>query len=312
MNEPGQPMPCLLPSLLFAWLLVPLVPARAQVVEIHDADVRPVGYTLGDLVPRRVEILVEPGWRLRTASLPAPGPQAYWLELRELRVAERETRQGRRYAIELTYQSFYAPIQALERSLPGFELEFEHGEDRAMAPVPPWTFTMSPLREVRLSAGGEGHGVELRPDVAAEPVRLAPLHRALWAGLAGTAALWLLLAWHHAWPPFHVRPRRPFAQAARTLRRMPAGGDASAYRERLRHLHRAFDAAAGRRLLADDVEHLIGRYPRLVGLRREIERFFQASRLAFFGADAARAQALLPVAELTAFGARLAAAERRP
>jgi mxaA protein len=51
-------------------------------------------------------------------------------------------------------------------------------------------------------------------------------------------------------------------------------------------LHRAFDATAGRRLLADDLDAFFARFPRFVPLRSEIERFFAASRQMFFGSVA--------------------------
>lgn len=275
---------------------------------VQTLDTRAVGYTLGDRVPRSVVLRVNRDWQLQTAALPTPGPQTYWLELRALDVHERLEGEARVYRIDLDYQTFYAPIQALERSLPAFEVTVRRGEQTAHARVPPLRFTMSPLREVRLSGGGEERTpAALRPDIEPGPRPLRPALAALAGALAATAAFALALAWHYARWPFAHRPARPFAQAAYRLRRpLPD------YRDALRIVHRAFDATAGRRVLAEDAAALIDAQPRYAALAADIARFFAASRQAFFGSGDREAAALLPPAELSALVRRLAAAERRP
>ncbi|HUD41533.1 MAG TPA: hypothetical protein VMR06_05975 [Dokdonella sp.] len=275
--------------------------------EVQPLDARTVGYTLGDRVPRSVLLRVDRDWQLQTAALPAPGPQTYWLELRAVDVHERLERDARVYRIDLDYQTFYAPIQALERSLPAFEVTVGRGEQTASARVPPFRFTMSPLREVKLSAGGDQRAPSmLRPDIEPGPRPLRPAFAALGGAVVLAAAFALALAWHYARWPFGHRPARPFAQAARRLRR-PAD-----YRDALLTVHRAFDATAGRRVLAEDAAALIEAQPRLAPLAADIARFFDASRRAFFGSGEREAAALLPTAELAALARRLAAAERRP
>ncbi|PZQ10715.1 MAG: hypothetical protein DI564_15455 [Rhodanobacter denitrificans] len=275
---------------------------------VQPLDTRAVGYTLGDRVPRSVVLRVDRDWQLQTTALPAPGPQTYWLELRALDVHERLEGDARIYRIDLDYQTFYAPIQALERSLPAFEVTVRRGEQTAHARVPPFRFTMSPLREVKLSAGGEERApTALRPDIEPGSRPLRPALAALAAAVAAAAAFALALAWHYARWPFGRRPARPFAQAARRLRRVLPD-----YRQALLTVHRAFDATAGRRVLAEDAAALIDAQPRYAPLAADIGRFFAASRQAFFGSGEQDAAALLPAAELTALTRRLAAAERRP
>lgn len=276
--------------------------------EVQPLDTRAVGYTLGDRVPRSVLLRVDRDWQLQTAALPTPGPQTYWLELRALDVQERIDGDARVYRVDLDYQTFYAPIQALERSLPALEVTVRRGEQTAHARVPPFRFTMSPLREVKLSAGGEERTQALlRPDIEPGPRPLRPVLAALAGAVAVACAFALALAWHYARWPFGQRPARPFAQAARRLRRpLPD------YREALRIVHRAFDATAGRRVLAEDAAALIDAQPRYAPLAADIGRFFAASRQAFFGSGDREAAALLPPAELSTLVRRLAAAERRP
>ena len=51
-------------------------------------------------------------------------------------------------------------------------------------------------------------------------------------------------------------------------------------------LHRAFDATAGRRLFADDIDDFVSRHQQFRPLRDRIGAFFEASRGVFFGGAA--------------------------
>jgi mxaA protein len=168
---------------------------------------------------------------------------------------------------------------------------------------------MSPLREIRPSQVDVASLV--RPDVAPALIPLT-MARDLTIGSGIAALLFLgLLAYHRAWWPFTHRRQRPFAQAIRSVRRAFAGGTGTdGYLTGLLTLHRAFDASAGRRLLAADVPILIERMPVFRPLEPEIGQFFQASQRAFFGADPPAAMTILSPEALVTFGTRLAAAER--
>jgi mxaA protein len=48
-------------------------------------------------------------------------------------------------------------------------------------------------------------------------------------------------------------------------------------------LHRAFDATAGRRVFADDLDAFISRHQHFLPLRNRIAAFFEMSRAVFFG-----------------------------
>lgn len=307
----GLPGLSSLTALLGLFCLLAAANARGDegpIRAVQSLDTRAVGYTLGDRVPRSVSLRVDRDWRLQPASLPTPGAQSYWLELRAVDVHEHAEGDARVYRIDLVYQTFYAPIQALERSLPAFDVVLARGADSATAHIPPYRFTMSPLREVKLSAGGEERTpATLRPDILPGPRPLRPALATLAGAIAMATLFALALAWHYARWPFGRRPARPFAQAAHRLRRPTAD-----YSDALLTVHRAFDATAGRRLLAEDATALIGEQPRFAPLAADIARFFEASRRAFFGAGEHDAAALLPVADLAALTRRLAAAERSP
>ena len=105
------------PALLLAGLLAaPLAltagPAAAQVRSVEVRSPRPFGIFLGDLVEAQVEILADPDFRLQRATLPQPGPVTYWLDLRAVAVDDVTVAGARRVRLRLTYQSFYAALDA--------------------------------------------------------------------------------------------------------------------------------------------------------------------------------------------------------
>ncbi|WP_440224360.1 hypothetical protein ACQQ2N_03860 [Dokdonella sp. MW10] len=282
---------------------------HAQVRGVHAVDTRAYGFMIGDLVPRAIEIEVERGWTLQATSLPAPGAQRYWLDLRSVRTSSRRDGDVDVLRIDLDYQTFYAPIQALERTLPGFDIGVTDGTTVVQARVPEAIVTMSPLREVKLGSGGvDGERtIVLRPDA------LPTMRDTRSARIAVAACTVLvLLAFaavvrRHAWWPFHARPDRPFAHASRALRRT----DDAHYDDHVRRLHRAFDTSAGRRLFAEDVAAWLAARPAFATLAEPIGRFFAASRALFFAGDGAAARTILSVRELVALAGALAVAERR-
>jgi mxaA protein len=285
-------------------------PAVAQVRAVHLQAPRPFGYFIGDVIRLEADIVVDAPFVLVPGSLPEPRSLNYWLDLRSVTTDDRGVRAGtRRYRLVLVYQTFYAPLDPRSLTIPGFAVTMTDGGTRVDAQVPAWTFLMSPLREIRPQ--GATPAALLRPDVA--PIQV-PLVRPLATAIGcGAAALLFLaaLARHHAWWPFRPARRRPFARARTALKRGLAGDvRTEGYLAGLIVLHRAFDEAAGRAVMADDARAFVAQAPTFVALEPEIDRFFEASRRAFFGADPAGAMTTLPPAALAAVAARLARAER--
>lgn len=294
-------------------ILLFLAPAaRGQTLSVRLLAPRPFGYFVGDLIQHEAEIAVDRKLRLDPASLPKPGPRAYWLDLRSLDVREEDAGDGvRRYRIRLEYQTFHAPLETKRMEIPPFAVSLA-GEDgtRVQAEIPAWPFLASPIREI-IPPKGEGW-TYLRPDVHPAHIAMTAEWRILAASTLAAALSFVMLAYGRAWPPFHRRPDRPFAQAARALAktaRDPVGE--AEYRAALLILHRAFDAAAGRRAFAEDAVSLLQSRPAFEQLKPGVERFFAASRRVFFGSQVSEAMALTPFEEIAELGARLRAAERR-
>ncbi|MEL6060639.1 MULTISPECIES: nonribosomal peptide synthetase MxaA [unclassified Methylobacterium] len=280
--------------------------AAAQVRSVELRVPRSFGYFLGDLLQVRADIALEPGFTVQRASLPKPGPVTYWLDLRDVAV-ERVSGGAR---LRLTYQSFYAALDARRLDVPGFSVALADanpgGAITSQAEIPPWSFGVSPLREIQPEKRDDPADY-LQPDGRVSRLDPEPAATAALV-LVGLALLALgLLAYDRAW--FGRRRGRPFARAAQRLRRL-AGTDEGGYQEALRLIHRSLDETDGRRLLADDLPAFLDRHPAFREEEEALARFFAASRRAFFGREAQAAREIWPWPEMQAALRRLAAAER--
>jgi mxaA protein len=230
-------------------------------------------------------------------------------------VAPGPLRDGNRlWRLSLTYQTFYAALDVRRLDIPAFTVTFASEAARsttsAAAEVPSWPILVSPLREVQPPPVADPTEY-MRPESPVPRRDPGPARALAWAfaalGLAGLA----LLARDRAWWPLHRRPARAFAAAARQVRRLSArSGDESAYRDALLALHRGLDRTDGRRVMGEDLPAFLARHPAYGALAQPLDRFFAASRAAFFGRDPAAARRHWPFPDLVATARRLAAAER--
>jgi mxaA protein len=284
--------------------------AAAEVRAVHTLEPRAFGYFLGDIVERTVEIETDPDDEIVPASLPRTGPSNYWLELSAIAQSSARHGDGRLHKLRLTYQAFYAPIDPRKQTIPSAEITIRGPNGSETATIPPFTFLMSPLREIFPEKSGETAETFLRPDAPVEMRRSGGLRTAALVAAALSGLFLVLLARDLAWWPFHHRPARPFSRALREIGRALAKGGADGYRAALLALHRAFDTAAGHRLLAADLDGFLAAHPEHDEIRPLVERFFAASRAVFFGEAPREAETRLPPAELKELAAILARQER--
>lgn len=288
-----------------------LTAAAAGGVRVAILEPRPFGYFLGDAFRREVEVSVPAGAELELASLPHPGPINYWLELRSVDVEEQAGSEGTTYRIALDYQAFYSALDPRRLTVPGFTLKVAEAGTTEDAVVPDWSFVVSPVRELFPGKESESTTVALQPDAASPLVGTGLARTVLLVSGISTFIALLLLARHLAWWPFRRRPGRPFTEAARFLKSHSAqlSGEGG-YRAALLKLHRAFDLAAGRRVLPDDLDAFLREHPEYAPFAPDIERLFACSRQTFFGGGNGSVRASMPLAAITDLGSRLGAAER--
>jgi mxaA protein len=288
--------------------------AVGQIGPVVIEGLRPFGYFLGDVIALDVDVPAATGYELQRASLPKPGPVAYWLDLVRLDVSETSAGSVKHWRLHLEYQNFYAALDVRTLVIPGFALDFTSAGNRIEAKIPAWSFGVSPLREMRPSA--QELDDLLRPDIAPQTMALHRFERAAGGFGAASAGLLLIIAFDRAWWPFRRRATRPFAAASRQIRadlqnvNLQVDGGQETYRQALLALHRSIDLTAGRRVLADDLPGFLAAHPAYRLVEAEFRQFFSASRRAFFGDDASGAIRDMPPTLLIAFCRRLANLER--
>lgn len=247
-------------------------------VTIHSA--RPFGYFVGDLIRARVEITGPAGAVLAASSLPRPGPLNVSLDLKDVVVHTTAIGVDRRWDIDLVYQNFYVALDARNIEIPAFDLRF--GNETIT--VPAWSVGVAPLREIA-PAKKERPEDDLRPDAPMVYAEETRPKRLAFAFAAFTLLALAAVARDRAWPPFQKRRARIFNALARELAAQ-ARGDVSALPRAMQSVHRAIDLANGGSLLGEDVAAFLARRPEFASLKPSFDRFFSASRNAFFSEGA--------------------------
>jgi mxaA protein len=271
-------------------LLVALTTHAASAFQ--TVEPRSFGYTVGDVLERRLLLDRALDGTVDPASLPRPGRSGRWFQLREVTSAPD--------GVRFVYQIVNTPSQPDLENLPSLNVSLIGPDGRAhQAAIGPFTVAMAPVAHFGPYDAIES--AEVRPDLDPPPIATSAGRRRV---LAYGAALTLLAAVQ--WAPalarrFGRRRAGPFARAWRALRRAPLlGEDAAARRNALRRLHEALDEAAGATLALDNLDCLFAAHPGLAPARAGVEALLADSRAAFFD-DAPpppRARVLSVVAQL--------------
>lgn len=245
---------------------------------------RSYGVMVGDMIHHRFLLEVKSPYSIIQSSLPQPGDLSYWLELRDITVTTREADDKTLYLMDLTYQTFYAPLDVRTLTIPAIPLDFSAGEQRFQLRLPKWNFSMSPIKEITPQGVGHDNEVEafMKPAIAPRTFSLTKLNqRSLMLALASIAMLLLLLWLQGMLPQLGLSP---FARAAREIRRIQRGGILSNddYLACIQAVHKAINKRAGGTVFVSQLDQFINKFPQFSGLKSELARFFEHSRDAFF------------------------------
>jgi mxaA protein len=276
-----------LPSLTLGLVLCGGSAAATDTLSARSDTPRAFGYTVGDVVSRRITLQVPAGLKLDEDSLPRAGARGRALELQ--RVVLRRSLTGVPEELQLDYQVFLAPRELRVLEMPPIELRFDGSPRPQSVRIDAWPVTVAPLTPADPSPR-EGLG-EMRPDW--EPPRLDTAAVRLRLALEGGVVLLLLgyLAQVYLVLPWSARRRRPFGRAWAALRALPAEADAAERRAAFERLHAALNETAGEVLFEPGLDNFIAARPRFAPLRDELGRFFAASRAEFFAAGRAAGDA---------------------
>lgn len=253
-------------------------PALAQPWPDAVADTpRAYGYSVGDVVQRRVQLQLPPGWSLDLDALPRTRRPGQALELRAARL------EGS--VLLLDYQVFLAPAEVRTLELPVLALRFSGPTGPRDVRVDAWPLTVAPLLPPVVSPR-EGLG-EMRPDVAAGPIDTQARQQRLLAWALVLAVLGLVLAQLHLGLPWWRQRQRPFAQAWRTLRGWPDQASPAQAQAAMKLVHAALNRSAGQVLFAAALPDFVRRRPLFAPLQPALAEFFERSQAAFFAAPPA-------------------------
>jgi mxaA protein len=257
-------------------LLLLLLTLRAAVAQggpsLDVVEPRAFGYTVGDVLQRRVLLQLPPGWELALSSLPQTRRPGQALELRAARLDGRELR--------LDYQVFLAPTEVRTLEIPPLQLRLAGPAGEQFLRLDAWPVTVAPLVPIEVSPR-TGLG-EMRPDAPPPPISTEArrLRLALYAAALVLVAGYLVHV--YVGLPWWGRRQRPFAQAWRSLRRLPAAASGPQQREALLLLHRALNASAGEVVFESGLADFIARHPRFAPLHDRLAGFFRHSHDEFF------------------------------
>jgi len=259
--------------LRLGWWVLLAAPAWAAGPSADVIEPRAFGYSVGDVLQRRVLLQWPPELTPDLSSLPQTRRPGQALELRAARL-EGQT-------LLLDYQVFLAPTEVRTLEAPPLQLRFAGtaGAEQFLR-IDAWPVTVAPLVPLDVSPR-EGLG-EMRPDVAPPAIDTAArrLRLALYAGLLALATVYLLQVYIGL--PWWGRRQRPFAQSWRALRGLPDAASAQQRRDAMLLLHAALNRSAGAVLFEADLPAFIAAQPRYAPLRDALVDFFRRSHGTFF------------------------------
>jgi mxaA protein len=234
---------------------------------------RAFGYTVGDVLQRRVRLTVPPGMALDLDSLPRTRVPGQALELRSAQWSGNDE-------LVLEYQVFLSPPAVRTLEVPPMKLRFNGPAGEHTLRIDAWPVTVAPLVPMEVSPR-TGLG-EMQPDAAPPLIdTTAPRDRLFaYAGLGGLA-LGYLGAFYFGLP-WWGRRTRPFAQAWRELRHASSAPVADQRRAAFARLHLALNASAGEVLFESGLDRFMATHPSFAPLQKELVEFFHRSRDEFF------------------------------
>ncbi|MEF7613438.1 hypothetical protein V4F39_05895 [Aquincola sp. MAHUQ-54] len=271
---------------------------------------RDAAHHIGDVVEYRALLRWPAGWEIDRDGLPVAARDGHALELRGHRV-EPAAAPGCTDCrwLALRWQVFKAVRITEDVPLPATAVRLRHGTRIETLTLPAARIALSPLVPWERRADWLDSA---RPGWQASPYDTAAHWRQA-ALLLGAAAV-ALGGW--AWTSGRWLPRparRPFAQAWRAVRARHRGrSTAPVDADDLRDWHRAFDATAGRVVMAADLPGFFAEHPALAPLAEESRAMFAASQRRFFleaGEAAGAGASLVQAGDLVGLLGRLAAAE---
>jgi mxaA protein len=273
-----------------------------------------VGYTVGDILTRKVIVTIKKPYVLVDESLPIVGyerrykGQLVGIDLSAITHTKKESNDSVTHEISLSYQVFTNNLVPKHGALPQEYLRLFNvdakGKDIVKARIPSWDFAISPLSifgSIKIEEDMSGFRGPLLLNPTPEKNRLKILLGVLGASLLGL----LYMLGKHAWLP---RMGGPFAKSYRAIRKQentPQG-----IQNAVSSMHTALNETAGNSLFTGNLEQFFAKKPAFKAIQKEFEQFFGLSRQVFFEPNAQHQAGHDPIAWLAQFSRRCRDCER--
>lgn len=240
---------------------------------------RTYGYYVGDTMDISALVMLPKGWAADQDGMPTIGSGNRVFELRKIVSAPAPAicAECRRYTLQ--WQLFKSVRGPQTLSIPAHELRFRAGGQTAQLKIPAVEISTAPL----LAWQSKKDWVDsVQPGFIAAPHEVARPLQAAFAWLL--LALCASLAWAWLTGRLFVTRRRPFAYAWRATSRLLKSHDQQdALQQALRHMHLAFNQAAGQAVFLDSLAVFFAGQPWARVLEQDIRQLFVASRHHFYG-----------------------------
>lgn len=263
------------------------------VVSIHIQEPeRDVGYTVGDVLTREINVTIKKPYVLVEESLPIVGyerrykGQLIGIDLSKLGYSKESAKDATIHHISLSYQVFTNNVVAKPAALPGEYLRLldTSSKDKKVYRyrIPSWSFSISPISvfgQVKIESDMSGYRGPLLLDASKLQLRL----KVILTILAISLLALLYMLGKHAWLP---RMGGPFAKAYRNIRKAPYTTEG--IQAAVSQLHQALNTSAGYSLFSNNLDAFLTKKPAFQHLQAELAQFFALSRQAFFESNAAK------------------------
>ncbi len=257
----------------------PLSPALAAPIKV---SMRTNGYTIGDLINMRAEIMLKKGQVFDPNSVPLKGPVNNWLDIREVKFQSSQNKDdSSKITLDFTWQIFGTVEMAQTIYIPAIALQTippEKGNTKPLTlTIPAQGFHLSPVLPPQVEERNHRpHALPLGFDTQTPLIMALTL---LGLGLL-FGGFWLWLQDKISWWPRNPGPLTKLARQLRTHR------EGSFNPNDLRTIHSGLAASAGQSLYPNTLPHLFVKCPYLATEKLAITQFFEDSWQVFHGKNA--------------------------
>lgn len=273
---------------------------------------RTVGYTVGDVLTRHIQLEIKKPYQLIDESLPIIGyerrykGQLIGIDLSDIKHVKKDDGDSVKHDLTLSYQVFTNNVVAKNGALPAEYLRIINTKSKEIVKyrIPSWDFAISPLSifgAVKIENNMSGYRGPLLLDNSKEKQRLKVLLSVLAVSLLGL----LYMLGKHAWLP---KMGGPFAKSYRLIRKSP--NTPEGLQLAVSSMHASLNKTAGFSLFSGNLNQLFDKKPAYKQIESEINQFFGLSRQVFFEPNAKHAVGSEPIQWLAQFCRRCRDCER--